>query len=153
MKSVFRLQVPGIFLGGILCTGVCAQSFPSQPLRLIVPYTPGAATDAIARPLAQGLGEALGQNVLVEHRPGGNTIVGAEQAARAKPDGHTLLLATVSTLGVNPAAYKNLSYDVVKDFDPVAKVASSYHVVVARTGFAPNSIAELVAYEIGRAHV
>lgn len=146
MKSIFRLPVPGFFLAGILCTGVCAQSFPTQPLRLIVPYTPGAATDAIARPLAQGLGEALGQNVLVEHRPGGNTIVGAEQAARAKPDGHTLLLATVSTLGVNPAAYKNLSYDVVKDFDPVAKVASSYHVVVARMGFAPNSIAELVAY-------
>ena len=135
-----------LFLSIALTSGAVAQTFPTQPLRLIVPYTSGAATDVIARPLVQALGELLGQSVVIDHRPGGNTIVGAEQATRAKPDGHTLLLATVSTLGVNPAAYKNLPYDVMKDFDPIAKVGSSYHVVVARKGLAPNSIAELVAY-------
>lgn len=122
-----------------------AQNFPTQPLRLIVPYAPGGATDVIARPLANGLGEALGQNVLIDHRPGANTIIGAEATARAQPDGHTLLLATVSTLGVNPTAYKNIPYDVVKDFEPIAKVASSYHVIVARKGLPANSVKELIA--------
>ena len=122
-----------------------AQSFPSQPLRLIIPYAPGGATDVIARPLANGLGELLGQSVILDHRPGANTIIGAERAARAPADGHTLLLATVSTLAVNPTAYKNIPYDVVRDFEPIAKVASSYHVIVARKGLQANSVKELIA--------
>lgn len=145
-RRSFRMSIRLCAAGLIALTGSAAQAqnFPTQPLRLIVPYAPGAASDAIARPLANALGEALGQNVLLDHKPGANTIVGAGEAARAKPDGHTLLLATVSTLAVNPAGYKSIPYDVVKDFAPIAKVASSFHVIVARQSLPANTIAELV---------
>ena len=122
-----------------------AQTFPSQPLRLVVPYTAGGAADVAARPLAQGLQELLGQPVLLENKPGASTIVGAEYVARSVPDGHTMLLATGTTLAVNPAAYKKLPYDPVKDFAAVAKVVSNYHLIVARKGFGPNTMAETIA--------
>ena len=121
-----------------------AQSLPSQ-VRLIVPFTAGGAADVAARPVAQGMQELLGVPVLLENRAGANTIVGAEAVARSAPDGSMLLFSTGSALAVNPAAYKKLPYDAQKDFAAVAKVVSNYHVIVARKGFAPNTIAELVA--------
>jgi len=122
-----------------------AQTFPTHPLKLVVPYTAGGTADVIARGVSQGLGELLGQPVLIENRPGANTIVGAEAVARSAPDGHTLLLCTGSALAVNPAAYKTLPYDAVKDFAAIAKAVSNYHLIVARKGLGPNNIAELVA--------
>ena len=122
-----------------------AQSYPTQPLKLIVPYTAGGAADVIARQLSQGLGESLGQSVLIDNRPGANTIVGAEVTARSAPDGYTLLLAGSSTVVLNPAGYKSLPYDVARDFAPVARVVSNYHLIVSRKGFAPNNVAEFVA--------
>jgi len=101
-----------------------AQTYPTQPLKLIVPYTPGGAADVIARQLSQGLAESLGQSVLIDNRPGANTIVAAEVTARSAPDGYTLLLAGSSTLALNPSGYKSLPYDVARDFAPVARVVS-----------------------------
>ena len=122
-----------------------AQAYPAQPLKLIVPYTAGGAADVIARQLSQGLAEALGQSVLIDNRPGANTIVAAEVTARSAPDGYTLLLAGSSTVALNPAGYKSLPYDVARDFAPVARVVSNYHLIVSRKGFAPNNVAEFVA--------
>ena len=154
-RSAATKRVPGRALAAALSAGavmaslpfLCsAQTFPSQPLKLVVPYTAGGAADVIARPLSQALGEVLGQSVLVDNRPGANTIVGAEVVARSAPDGYTLFLGTDSALAVNPAAYKKLPYDALKDFVGVAKVVSNYHLIVARKGFGPNNVAELVAY-------
>jgi tripartite-type tricarboxylate transporter receptor subunit TctC len=128
-----------------LASAACiAQALPSQ-VRLIVPFTAGGAADVAARPVAQGMQELLGVPVLLENRAGANTIVGAEAVARSAPDGSMLLFSTGSALAVNPAAYKKLPYDAQKDFAAVAKVVSNYHVIVARKGFAPNTIPEVVA--------
>ncbi len=129
----------------LVATASIGQTFPSQPLRIIVPYTAGGAGDAIARPLSQGLAELLGQPVLIDNRPGASTIVGAEVVAKSAPDGHTMFLSAGTALVVNPAAFKTLPYDAVKDFAAVARVVANYHLIVARKGFAPNNIPELVA--------
>ena len=115
-------------------SGCFAQTWPSRPIRMIVPFTAGGPTDAIARPLGQVLGEALGQPVLLDNRPGANSIVGADVTAHSPADGYTLLLSTISTLALNPAGYKSLPYDSMKDFVHVAKLVSSYHLIVARKG-------------------
>lgn len=149
--NVFEHELPRTVAGAILGAALslaalpgAAQNLPSQ-IRLIVPFTAGGAADVAARPLAQGMQELLGVPVLLENRAGANTILGAEAVARSAPDGSMLLFATGSALAVNPAAYKKLPYDARKDFTPVAKVVSNYHVIVARKGFGPGSIAELVA--------
>lgn len=128
----------------VAASSAFAQPYPSRPLRLIVPFPPGGGADILGRTIAQALGETVNQSVLVDNRAGANTIVGAEIAARASPDGYTLLLAPVTTLAVNPAAYSKLPYDPAKDFAPLARIASNYHVVAVRLGFAPNTLAELV---------
>ena len=122
-----------------------AQNYPVRPLRIIVPFSPGGAADAVARPLSQSLGESLGQSVVVENRAGANTIVAAEFVARSAPDGHILFLASSSTLALNTAGYSKLPYDAMKDFAHAAKVVSNYHLIVGRKGFAPNTMAETVA--------
>ncbi len=134
----------GLLSCTLFSTPILAQTFPSQPVRLVVPFPPGGGGDVIARQLSKGLTETLGA-VVVDYKPGANTIVGAEFVARSAPDGHTLLLATNSTLGVNPAAYKKLPYDANKDFAHVARILSSYHLFMARLNFPANTVAELVA--------
>lgn len=99
---------------------VCAQSFPSKPIRVIVPYPAGGATDFFARTVFPKVGEALGQSMVVENRPGAGTAIGASEVARSAPDGYTLLLGDAGTFAFNPTLYKKLSYDPVKDFAPVS---------------------------------
>ncbi len=130
----------------ILSTNTLAQNYPNRPLRLIIPYTPGGATDIIGRAVANKLTETLGQSVLVDNRPGANTIVGAEIASKASPDGYTLFFGTLPTLVLNPATYKKLPYDPLKDFASVAKLSEYFYFIVARNGFPAKNIAELVAY-------
>ena len=122
-----------------------AQIYPIKPLKIIVPFTPGGTTDLIARPLSQSLTESLGQSVIIDYRPGANTIIGAEALARSAPDGYTILLASGSTVMVNPAVYKSLPYDVQKDFAAIAEICSYALAMVARQGFSPNSVSELLA--------
>jgi len=122
----------------------CAQQYPSRPLRLIVPFPPGGNTDLIIRPISQQLAENLAQPVLLDHRPGANSILGAEIAARANPDGYTLLLASSSTLVANPVFYKKLPYNVLTDYTPITQVAAYSFVLVTSALFPPNSVQELV---------
>lgn len=136
-----------LVVAGLLFISNClAQSWPGRPLRVIVPYPPGGPTDSIARPITQGLTELLGQSAYMEHRPGANSILGADLVAHSAPDGYTMLLATISAMALNPAGYAKLPYDAMKDFTHISKLASSYHLIVARKGFPANNMAELIAY-------
>jgi tripartite-type tricarboxylate transporter receptor subunit TctC len=102
-----------------------AQPWPSRPVRLIVPTGPGAATDVMARLLADGIGRGLGQPMVVENMPGASGIVAHQAAARAEPDGHTLLFTNTSGMAINLISFKQLPYDPVRDFTPVAMVPAT----------------------------
>ncbi|MGO4330059.1 tripartite tricarboxylate transporter substrate binding protein [Cupriavidus sp. 2TAF22] len=121
-----------------------AQPYPSQPIRIVVPYAPGGMTDVVARVIAQRLGVRLGRPVVVENRPGAATIVGAEVVAGASPDGYTLLAATNTTLTINPWLYPRLPYDPLKSFAPIALVASAPSVIVVNPGVAARTVGEVV---------
>lgn len=115
-------------LGSFLSTPVGAaddpEQFPQRPIRLIVPWSPGAFTDTLARLVADLMGRGLGQPVIVENRPGANGILGTESVAKSAPDGYTLLIATAETHAINPSIYTKLRYDPVTDFSPVGSIAS-----------------------------
>lgn len=121
-----------------------AQQFPSRPVRLVVPYPPGGANDAVARLLAPKMSEQLGQNLVVDNRGGGNTIIGSELVAKAVPDGHTLLIIAAGH-AINPSLYPKLPYDTSRDFAPVVLVGDGAYVLVAHPSLGVTSAAELVA--------
>jgi len=122
-----------------------AQPYPSRPLKLIVPYPPGGVTDILGRALAKEIAQPLGQPVLVENRPGAGGAIGTEAVARSAADGHTLLLGASSTHVLNPILYK-VSYDPVKDFDPVGLVASTPLVLVVNPQVPARNVVELIAW-------
>ena len=126
--------------------GAFAQDYPSQPIRIIVPYTAGGSSDFVARTVATRMQENMNHPVVVENRPGGNAVIGTELVAKARPDGYTLLLGGSSVLAANPAMYNNLSYDVFKDFIPLTNAVVSPIVVVVHPSLPVNSIKELIAY-------
>src|SRR4030088_3786219 len=102
-----------------------AQEFPSRPIRIVVPFPAGGPTDILSRIVAQKMSEDFGQPVVVENRPGANTAIGAQQVARAAPDGYTLLAAMDTTLVLNPAAIRNLPYDPFRDFASITLAAKN----------------------------
>ena len=122
-----------------------AQIAGGKSIRLVVPFPAGGPTDIVARPLAQLLGEALGASVIIDNRGGAGGAVGAESVARAAADGSTLLMATVGTHAINPALYKKLGYDAVRDFTPVALVAAAPLAIVVQPSLAADSLASLLA--------
>ncbi len=122
-----------------------AQSYPSRPVRWIVPYAPGGNTDMIARVVGARLSDGIGQPVLVENRPGAATLLGSEFVARSAPDGYTILLATSTTLAINPHLYRKLPYDPVRDFAPLALIARTPMVLVVHPALPVKSIRDLVA--------
>ena len=133
-----------MLFAGMLCNSAAAADYPSRPIRFISPFAPGGGNDLISRTLAQALTRTLGQPVVVDNRPGANTIVGMELVARANPDGHTLIL-TSTTQPINAALYPTLPYDSLRDFAPVSIVASSPLLVVVHPSLPVKSVAELVA--------
>ncbi len=124
-----------------------AQSYPSRPITLIVPFAPGGPADFIGRLIGLKLAEELGQQVVVDNRSGANTIVGAQAVARAKPDGYTLLLAIDGTLVMNPFLYANLPYDPFKEFVPVTQVAAVPSALTANIKVQPNTLKEVIEAE------
>lgn len=117
----------------------------AKPITYVVPFTAGGSTDIIGRVLAQKLGESLKQSVVVDNRPGQAGGIGASLVAKSKPDGYTLFGGTISTHAINASLYKNLSYDPVKDFEPISLVARLPNVLIVNSQLGVNSVAELVA--------
>jgi tripartite-type tricarboxylate transporter receptor subunit TctC len=133
-------------LGLALATAAAhAQTFPTRPLRVVVPQPPGGGFDAVARTMAEPFAQQLGQPVIVENRPGAGTIVGTETVAKADPDGYTLLLGASANLVLNPGLYRKLPYDP-KDFKVVGLAATFAYTLVARTDLPLNSLREIVDY-------
>ena len=142
------LRVAGAALAAFACVfssyAQDAQSYPSKPVRIIVPYGPGGSTDVVARILAQKLSRQLGQSVVVENRAGANAIIGSEVVAKAAPDGYTLLAASNGN-AVNVSLYQNLPFDMVRDFVPVVGVASMPNVIAVHPSQPIHTLADLIA--------
>ena len=122
-----------------------AQTYPTKPIRLIVPFPPGGPADAIARPLAQKLSETLGQTVVVENRPGATGTIGASLVAKAPPDGYTLLLGTSNELTMSPGLYEKLPYNSSEDFTPLTPVIVFPNILVTHPTLPPKNVAEFDA--------
>jgi tripartite-type tricarboxylate transporter receptor subunit TctC len=120
-------------------------SFPGKPIRVIVPYPPGGGSDTIVRPLAQYLTENLKQQVIVDNRGGASGNIGMELGAKSPPDGHTIIFALTAQLAVNPALYRKLPYDPVKDFEPITLLATGPYILVVHPSLPVKSVNELIA--------
>lgn len=143
-KFIAALAVAGCGLA--LAPVASAQAFPTKPVRIVVPQTPGGASDALARIVGQKLSERWGQPVVVENRAGAGGNVGTDQVAKSPADGYTLLMSYVGTQAINGSLYKSLPYDPYKDFATVATLATVPFALVVHHGFAPKTVPELVAY-------
>ena len=140
----FNRVIAALALGALAVTAG-AQEFPVKPVRVIVPFAAGGASDVTARIIAPKLSELLGQSVIIENRGGANGIVGSEITARAPPDGYTVLMATNGTHAVNISLYPKLSYDPVRDFVPITEVVSLTNVLVVHPSLPVKSVKELIA--------
>lgn len=142
-----------IALGALLATVPAAWSqtvYPSRTIRFIVPFTPGGSADIFARPIAQKMSESMGQQVVVENRPGSGGVIGTEVAAKAAPDGHTLMMGLTANVAVNPALYPKLPYDPLRDFAAVTLIASAPYVLVVPPTLPAKDAKDLVALAKGR---
>ncbi len=124
--------------------GARAADWPSKPMRLIVPYAAGGGADAVARILSRHVGDSLGQVIVVENRGGAGSIIGTDLVAKAEPDGYTMLLGQSGPISINPAVYKSLPYDPVRDLAPVTMTNSYPYVLVISSKLPVNSLAEFV---------
>lgn len=142
-----RVKAFGAMLltAGVLAAPQAWGAFPDRPLRIVVPFTPGGGTDIVARQLAKGLTDELGQSVVVENRPGGSTIIGTENVAKSAPDGYTLLMSTFAH-AVNPSIHKKLPYDTDKAFEPVAMIGKSPNVLVVSPKSRFKSVQDILTY-------
>jgi tripartite-type tricarboxylate transporter receptor subunit TctC len=130
---------------GFAQSASAADAWPTRPIRLVVPFSPGGSTDITARVLAEGLRPMLGQPLIIDNRPGAAGNIAAELVAKSAPDGYTLLVST-ATLAANASLYKNLRYDFVRDFAPVSQTFSSSNVLVVSPSVQVANLAEFIAY-------
>ena len=128
-----------------LAASAAAQPYPTRPIRIIVPSTPGGSVDMLARTVGARLGERWGQQVVVDNRSGAGGVIAGELTAKAAPDGYTLIMATISSMATNVSLTRNLPYDPLRDFAPVTHVASQQIVLLANAGFAAKTVGELIA--------
>jgi tripartite-type tricarboxylate transporter receptor subunit TctC len=141
-----RFAFVGCAVAGLIASAnVAAQNYPQRPIRFVIPYAPGGNTDMIGRVLGTKLTESMGQSIVVENRGGAATLIGAENVAKSPPDGYSMLLATSTTLAINPHLYKTLPYDPLKDFAPVILVARIPMVLVVHPSLPVKSARDLIA--------
>ena len=140
--------VASIALAGMSCAANAQQkgpAYPDRPVRMLVGFAPGGGADTAARPLGQRLSEVLGQQFVVDNRPGAGGNIATEIAARATPDGYSLLVGTIAALAINPSIYEKLAFDPIRDFSPITNMASSINVLVVHPSVAAKTVKELVA--------
>mgnify|MGYP000847630923 CR=1 FL=1 len=132
-------------VSALVATTAAAQSYPTQPITLVVPFAAGSGTDAVARVVAKGLGERLGQQVLVDNRAGASGQIAAQFVASAKPDGYTLMMTTNTTHSANPALFRKLRYDPIKGFTPITRVGELPFAVVVNEKLPVKTLPDLIA--------
>lgn len=138
-----RLLLAGLL--GLSAFGAAAQGYPNRPVKIVVPFGPGGFTDVVARILGQKLGAAMGGSFVIENKPGAGSTIGADQVAKAAPDGYTLVMIS-STHTISPALYKSIPYDPIKSFTPISKlVDSAYVLVVNASNVKANNVKEFIA--------
>ena len=140
MKPLALASLLAVFLASV----AAAQNYPNRPIRMIVPFAPGGGTDINARILADPLSQVLGQTVVVDNRPGAGSIIGTDLAAKATPDGYTILLLT-SSVAVNYAVYKNLPYDARRDLSPISQVSDQPNLMVVNPSIPAKSLKEFIS--------
>ncbi len=129
----------------VISSAAFAQSYPNKPIRFLMPHPTGAGMDFVSRTIAQKLTERWGQQVIVDSRPGAGGIIGLQIAAKAQPDGYTLIPSSIGPLAVNPSLYSKLPYDTLRDFDPVTLLISALNVLVVHPSVPTQSVKELIA--------
>jgi len=144
----FSAILAALVFGVFLSTSVQAQSsgYPNRPIKMIIPFAPGGASDFIGRILSVKLGEVLGQQVIVDNRTGAAGNIGMEAAAKSAPDGYTIYLGNIGTVAINPALFPNLNLNPLRDFIPITQVADVPSALVGNTDFPPNNVSQLVVY-------
>ncbi len=133
-----------VLLALMYCAAYAQTAYPTRPVRIIVPTSPPGGADVVARSLAPGLSERLGQQVIVDNRAGASTMIGHEMAAKAPPDGYTLVMG-ISTLAINPATFKHVPYDALRDFAPIMQAAIQTLVLATHPSFPARNVKELIA--------
>ncbi|MFZ5779417.1 MAG: Bug family tripartite tricarboxylate transporter substrate binding protein [Pseudomonadota bacterium] len=145
MKTIRRAAIAAAVAA--LCLGPMAQAadYPAKPIKIVVPYAPGGGADSVARIVAKKASEGLGQGIVIENKGGAGAILGTEQVAKAEPDGYTLLLGQSGPISINPAVYKDLPYDPVKDFAPITMTTGYPYVMVVNAELPAKTLQEFVA--------
>src|SRR2546429_6354238 len=145
MRSILRRSILAVLALVLSAEGAAAQNYPTKPIHLLVPYAPGGPADIAARLVGAKPTEAWGQQVVVENRPGGNGFIAMTAAAKAAPDGYTLVMATVGDVAINPAMFKEMPFDVERDLAPIAMVSDAPMVLAAHAEAPFKSVAEGIA--------
>jgi tripartite-type tricarboxylate transporter receptor subunit TctC len=140
--SMIRLTLASALFA--FATGASAQAYPTKPIKLIVPFPPAGSTDISARAMAGKLGERLGQPVVIENKPGAGGNIGSDMAAKAQPDGYTLVVGTIGTHAINMALYSKMPYDNIRDFAPIILLSSTPNVLAVYPGFPAHSVADVI---------
>ncbi|HEX2826208.1 MAG TPA: tripartite tricarboxylate transporter substrate binding protein [Burkholderiales bacterium] len=138
------IRTAAVFCGAFMSAGALAQQYPTKPIRMLVPFAPGGGTDLVARAVAHSMSEGLGTTVVVDNRPGANANIGNELAARAVPDGYTLIM-TSSALTINPNLYRKLPYDPVKDFAPISLATIVPYILAAHPSLGVSNFQDFIA--------
>jgi tripartite-type tricarboxylate transporter receptor subunit TctC len=144
MTKLAQAALAALMLGAHCLTALAQAGYPNRPVRMIVPFAPGGASDFVARIISPRLGELLGQSIVIENKQGASGNIGMETAARAPSDGYTIYLGNIGTIAINPAVFPNLSVNPLKDFVAVTEVADVPSILIANPGVPVNTVAELV---------
>ncbi|MBU6224069.1 MAG: tripartite tricarboxylate transporter substrate binding protein [Burkholderiales bacterium] len=146
-KTLHALAIKTALMGLTLAFfgNAIAQNYPTKPIRLVVPFTPGGVTDTSGRLIAEQLSKRLGQQVIVDNKPGASGNIGTQQVATAEPDGYTLLLGFDGTLVINPHVFSKTGFDTLKDFSPIGKIGDAVLILVAHPNFAAKTLKDVIA--------
>jgi tripartite-type tricarboxylate transporter receptor subunit TctC len=145
-KRVLLAMVAAIGVGFITASAASAQSYPSRPIRIIVPFLAGGTVDIVARQIGQQLSALLGQPVVIDNRPGGGTTIALKAVATSEPDGYTLLLGSTGSLTINPILFKNIDFPGIRNLVPIGMIVTTTNLFAVRSALPVKSIDELVAY-------